>query len=102
MALQKAVTFVLNAAEGVQAFPGKLVVLAVEKFDALTTQIVNKANEGNWDPPFAFHEAARDIQFRGYRRGVMTQAPIDMTPQPQTDKPAAAECPIGYRPAAAR
>ena len=85
MALQKAVTFVLDAVEGVKPFPGKIVVMENRNFDSLVTEIVTKANRGNWDPPITKGEAARDLQYRGYRRGKHTTAPVDFTEYPPPD-----------------
>lgn len=84
MALQYAVTAVLTQAEGVESFPGRILEIPAEKFNALVTAIVQTTNQPGWatnpgftwTPAFTEAEGAKYLNQRGYKSAL----PVPYTP----------------------
>lgn len=87
MALQYARSAVLKAAQDLTPFPGRIVELAAQRFNALVNLVVETANQPGWAtnpgytwrPAFTEAEAAKALTGVGYRSGLAAEVPEVIT-----------------------
>lgn len=95
MALQYAVSAVLRAAEDLTPFPGRIVDLAAQRFNALVNEVVETANQPGWatnpgytwTPAFTEAEAIKGLNQVGYRSALPVEIPVVVAAAPVYQAP---------------